>query len=551
MTLPSRLLLGAALAFSAAAPALAAPLRIGSGNEAVVEPPVPHPDETPCIVKLVTRATFQSSGFTTNYSYTPPAACPGPWAKVVLQMRLSLDEGVQFDRTGYLFMGGVPLWFGTTAEPRATLAPEWSFQKDLTDYTALFATAQTGILQIPNYSSPTYPSIITASAALLFYPATAAAPAPITADVIVPLPAGSGGTATLNTGSDQLAITATLPTNILRATLDLYLQGQIGDEFWYFCVPSTLAQSLESCGNTAFREGEVTVDGTPAGVVPIYPWIFTGGIDPYLWQPIPGVQTFNFTAFHADLSPFAGVISNGSAHTIAASVYNANGYFSATGALRLFLDHGASQVTGGIIRNTLAAPKPVIAPDITTTNGVSSGTIKTTSAHDFTISGIVIGSAGKTINTLTQTTDFTNDQRFSVSAEKDLQVLAQTTDTTIMSSAKGATNTQTTQTLHYPLNIFYNFVTSKGGNSTQQTKVDQQFLSGTVQEENGTPVAQDELTDAIQSMDTLFFDSSFHVTGHKSQSETASYLRSGTAYPCFKRTLVSTFNVLSSLQTGC
>ncbi len=372
----------------------------------------------------------------------------------------------------------------------------------------------------------------------------------MTADVVLPLPTG-GGLATLNTATDQLSTTATLPTNILHATLDLYLQGQIGDEFWYLCVPSSLAGTLESCGNTAFREGEVSVDGTPAGVVPIYPWIFTGGIDPYLWQPIPAVQTFDFAAFHADLSPFAGVLSNGSPHTIATTVYNANGYFSATGALRLFLDKGAKQVSGVIIRNTLAAPSPVIAQTIATTGGVSAGTIRTSSKHDFTISGTVLGSAGRIVNTLSQTTDFANDQRFSVSASQDLQVLSQTEDTTIVVSSSGATNTQRTQTLHYPLTVHYNFVTGQGGNSTQLTKVDQQFLSGVIEEIDGSPVAQDNVTDAIQSADTLFFNSAFSVTGHKSQSETAAFARTGTSAPCFKRSLVSTYSVLSSVQTGC
>ena len=546
----SHLLLGAALGCLASLPAWAAPLKVGSGNEAVIEPPVAHPDETPCTVPLVTKGTFGADAI--GYAYTPPAACPGPWAKVVLSMEFSLNQGRQFDRSGVLFLAGVPLWFGTTAEPRATLAPRWSFDKDVTDYTALFTTAQTGLLQVPNYQSPVYTSTITASATLLFYPATPTAPAPVTADVVLPLPAGNGGLATLNTGSDTLALTATLPTNILRATLDLYLQGQSTDEFWYLNTPSDVSGGLETYGNTAFREGEVSIDGTPAGVAPIYPWIFTGGIDPYLWQPIPGVQTFDFTAFHADLSPFAGVLSNGAPHTIATSVYNAENYFSATGALRLFLDHGVTQVSGGITRNTLAAANPKVVENLTTANGATTGTIRTSSTHDFTISGTVTGSAGTMVNTLSQTTAFTNDQRFDVSATKDIQTVAQTTDTTIMSDSKGAGSDSTrTETLHYPLSVSYHFVTGKSGNSTQVTQVNQQFLDSVVQELDGSPVAQEDLTDAIQSADTLFFDSAFRVTGHKSQSETAAFTHTGTTVPCFKRTLVSTFNVLTSVQTGC
>ncbi len=527
----------------------AAPLRVGSGNEAVIEPSVPVPNEVPCTVPLVTKQIFGADAV--PLTYAPPTACPGPWAKVVLKFTISLNQGRQFDRTGTLFLAGIPLWYGTTAEPRATLSPNWTFEKDVTDYTAIFGKSQAGVMQIANYVSSVYTSSITASAALLFYPPTTAAPAPVTADVIVPLPTG-GGLATLNTPTDTLATTATLPTNILRATVDLYLQGQSGDEFWYTCAPSAIAGSLLSCGATSFREGEISIDGTPAGVAPISPWIFTGGIDPYLWQPIPGAQTFDFTPFHADLSPFAGVLSNGAAHTITTSVYNANGYFLATGALRLFLDKSATKVTGAIIRNTLKPAAPHVSQNITTTNGVSSGTVTITSKHDFTICGTVTGSAGTTTNTLTQTTHYTSSQRFDVSNPRDLQVTTQSTKTTITTAARGGgASGGTTQTLNYPLFVYYDFATDKNGNSTQVTSVNQQFLSDFQQETAGLPAAQDTVTNAITTADTLFFDPSFTVTGHKSQSETAVYARTGTSAPCFKRTLVAKFNVLTAVQTGC
>jgi hypothetical protein len=529
--------------------AQAGALKVGSGNEAVIEPPVPHPDETPCTVPLVTDGKFGANAV--NYSYTPPAACPGPWAKVVLSMHISLDKGVQFDRSGYLFMGNIPLWFGTTAEPRATLGPSWTFEKDVTDYTAVFESAQTGYLQIPNYQSSVYTSTITGSATLLFYPPTSASPAPVTADMVLPLPAG-GGVATLNTGANQVTTTATLPTNILHATLDLYLQGQSSDEFWYFCVPNSLSGELESCGGTAFREGEVTVDGVAAGVAPIYPWIFTGGIDPFLWQPIPGVQTLDFKPFHADLSPFAGVLSNGSPHTIATSVYNANGYFSATGALRLFLDKNATTVTGSVTTNTLSAANPVITPTLSSANGVTTGSVDTKSNHDFTIIGTVTGSAGTITNKLVQTTHFSNDQQFKVTATQDRQILEQKTDTVITtSSTGGGTKTKTTETLQYPLNIYYNFLELASGKLSQLTQVNLQFLQSVLTETDKQPTFQYNLSDAIAASDTLFFNADFNITGNNNASSTASFLLNGTGYPCFQRTLSSVFNVVSAVQTGC
>jgi len=90
----------------------------------------------------------------------------------------------------------------------------------------------------------------------------------------------------------------------------------------------------------------VTIDGQPAGVAPVYPWVYTGGVDPFLWEPIPGVQTLNFVAYRVDLTPFAGVLSNGQPHTVALSVHNVDSYFSATATLLLYLDHGSEAITG-------------------------------------------------------------------------------------------------------------------------------------------------------------------------------------------------------------
>ena len=120
------------------------------------------------------------------------------------------------------------------------------------------------------------------------------------------------------------------------------------------------------------------------------------------------------------------------------------------------------------------------------------------------------------------------------------------------SSSTGAGNDAVqTQTLHYPLTVSYNFFTGAKGNSTQVTRVNQQYLDSELQSAGGVPVAQSALSDAIETGDTLFFDPNFNVTGHKSQSETATYLRTGTDAACFKRTLVATFDVLTAVQTGC
>ena len=98
----------------------------------------------------------------------------------------------------------------------------------------------------------------------------------------------------------------------------------------------------------------------------------TGGIDPYLWFPIPGVQTLNFVPYRVDLTPFAATLDDGNPHTISMSVYNADNYFSATASLLLYLDAGSTSITQPLTKNTLtAAPNPVVTENLKVGNTIT------------------------------------------------------------------------------------------------------------------------------------------------------------------------------------
>ena len=256
------------------------PFIVGSSNTVTADPTIPRPRTTPCVVQLMSNAEFDNFD-PVSFPYTPPADCPGPWAKVVFTADINVTAGIQFDRTANFWLGGTVIYFGTTAEPSPDLGPAWHVESDLTDYSPIFLTAQQGTADIGNLVNTTYTGIIFASSTLEFYPLAKNQTAPTTANVVLPLSAGStGGTVGLNTTTDTLSATFTLPTNIQNAYLDVYSQSQSNDEFWYTCVPNDVSSELESCGNTGFRETEITIDGAPAGVAPVYPWVFTGGIDP-------------------------------------------------------------------------------------------------------------------------------------------------------------------------------------------------------------------------------------------------------------------------------
>src|SRR5262249_31494647 len=141
-------------------------------------------------------------------------------------------------------------------------------------------------------------------------------------DWVLPLSASAAGsTAPLATADQHLAVTfQSLPKNIERAFLDVFTQSQAQDEFWYFNLPDDVANTFQDYGNTAFREAEISIAGQPAGVAPVYPCIYPGGVDPLLWRPIPGVQTLAFEPYRVDLTPFAGLLSNGQPHTFSIGV---------------------------------------------------------------------------------------------------------------------------------------------------------------------------------------------------------------------------------------
>lgn len=523
---------------------------LGSGNTAPIEPPVPHPAEAPCVVTLFANAVFGASP--APIAYAPPAACPGPWARVVLDVDISVDPGIQYDRTGTIFLGGAPLWFGTTSEPSPGLGPKWRVERDVTDDTALLSGAQTGFALIANYTNSVDTSLIHATGTLKFYAPTASAPAPATPDIVVAVAAPGGGTVALTGTTSTLTATLSLPKTVSDAWLDIYLQSQQGDEFWYTCVPNALAGPLSSCGGGAFREGEVSIDGVPAGVAPIAPWIYTGGIDPYLWAPLPGVQTLDFRPFRVQLGPFAGLLADGNPHTLAVSVFDSNNYFSAAGTFYAVLDHNAAAVTGGVLRDSLTA-SPVVTTHVhQATIGSNAETrIGTGSRRDFTIIGEATGSNGRVVTTVHQTGTFGNDQNFLIGPVLYTQAIRQDTETTVDETHVAGTQTSEARTQYsYPLDLAYAQHTLSSGNYAITTTVQQSIGTTVADFVNGAVAALYGVTESVAPKDTLLVNSGGQITGNRNQSSTASYFSSSTSAGCLKRTLAAAGNVLTAANTS-
>jgi hypothetical protein len=527
--------------------------QIGSSNPVTAEPLVTRPSTKPCIVPILSEASF--IGFSGNsIAYTPPAACPGPWAKVVLTVDLTVSAGRQFDRTAEFIIGGANIFYGTTSEPRSKLGPAWHVERDVTDLSAIFKKPQTGIAEIGNVVDSTYTGIIYANAALEFYPASWRDPAPIVADVVIPVDDTGGDAGSVNSGQ-QITQVLNLPTNVEKVYLDVISQSQSSDEFWYLCVPNDQAANLESCGNTAFRETEITLDGNPAGVAPVYPWIYTGGIDPYLWEPITGVQTLDFKPYRVNLTPFAGVLADGLPHTVGIGVYNADSYFLVTGNVLVFTDHGRKHTSGGIISNNLTLnPTPTVNENLTTdATGTTTGTVSVDSKRKFEIKGFVETSHGRVETTVDQTVNFLNSQVVDINPNvgpDDQDVTQTTTVDSTTTTRQGYLFETETQHFSYPFKLNYVFNYNPDGTYTQTVTSDQQDIVSKAKAINGWEYFNTEYTEGVKSNDTLQFDASFNLTAAGVGSSSASYVSKDSLGNCYSRSLASANQLLTSVTDG-
>lgn len=427
---------GAPASGGAAAPA--SRWSIGSPLVASAEPPVSRPATTPCTVALLDHQAFDERGDAASmaahpyrFDFTPPKGCQGGWGKVVLEADFSVPAGRQFDRTVALWLGGINLYFGTTIEPSPDVAQHWHVERDLTDYASLFTHAQAGQMILNNWVSPTTNSPIIVSVRMKFYPADGHLSATSAADHVYALSSDPRGEQTpLDTPDESLSRQLTFPRNVERAYLDVIAQSQAHDERWYTCVDEaylerTRAYSLEgfeACDGGSFRGVEVLVDGQPAGLAPVYPWIYTGGIAPHLWLPTPGIQTVNFIPFRVDLTPFAGLLDDGKPHTVSVRVPGADHFFNVAANLLVYQDHQSRQLSGGVVRNTLAR-QPLAALIVRDTlhagdKGASEGTLNTDQTQSYVIAGRLRTSRGTIETTVRYKGRFHNHQTFSQPAAK-------------------------------------------------------------------------------------------------------------------------------------
>ncbi|HWW27902.1 MAG TPA: peptide-N4-asparagine amidase, partial [Caulobacter sp.] len=514
-----------------------------------VEPRVPRPAGQPCVAPLFAPRQFEGVE-PVAFSYAPPAACPGPWAKVVLEADFDVTAGRQFDRTAIIHLAGVNLYYGTTMEPRKAIAPAWHVERDVTDYAALLAQPGAGEVLIANVVNETYTGRLTAGARLLFYPASAATPAPAAPQIVQPI---SGGLAKLTKDKDRLAQTVMLPANVERLALDVIAQGQADDEFWYDCVPDHLASDKEGrCGGGAFRQVEVFVDGQRAGLASLFPWIFTGGINPYLWFPVPAPETLNFTPSRIDLTPFAGLVNDGQPHRIEVAVPGVRNYYLVTASLLAWRDAGASSTRGRLLHNTLAAPRETTdARRVKVGEQGLNGRIDTRFAQKGEVAGVLQTSHGEVTTSVRYAMSFSNRQDYVSDDKVQIGRMRQSTRLQVDTRRTDASGTATRREVaSYPFNsVTQETVTADGTNQT--AAVD---LTLTRTEREVSPdgkVWTRVLSNHVAPTARGQFNRAARRFQNASGSSVQEYRLEDSTIGCYGRTVVVKDNAVVTARDGC
>ncbi len=556
------------------------PIRVGERGVAVANPLVPQPPSRSCVVPLFTHTLFEPHGNPTamsalpdSFRYTPPANCHGPWSKVVLDANFAVTAGRQYDRTASIWLDGVNLFFGTTAEPSAHRAPHWHIERDLTRYASLFRHSGQGQVVLNNWVDHVYTGVISGSAKLIFYPAIKGADMPTPADRVYGLDSDPlGAPVNVQTSHDALSRSFHFPRNIERAYLDVIAQSQATDEQWYMCIdnadlqptrefslgPPASGDPLEQCGNGNFREVEVSIDGQPAGRAPVYPWTYTGGVDPYLWRPTPDIQTLNFVPYRIDLTPFAALLDNGKSHTIAVRVIGAHHFFSLAANLLVYLDHGRKVLTGRLVQNTLAANRARLAPRVQrqwkpVPHGEIDGHVNTIQQGDYVIAGDLNTSSGLVRTRVQQQSAFSNRQLFlhpdAITYHQIIDMNIHVTDTVTTSHA-GKISTQV-RSLTYPQRVDVTKLMHPSGSFTATIGMQQGYVKRLNNTRNGHTVFWSKLHDAIASHDTAVFNAAgTGITGSSDQHGHQSYRFSDSLGSCYARRIQNRRGAVSAITSG-
>src|ERR1700761_2147698 len=129
-------------------------------------PPVRH-----CTVTVMQHDFANSYGAPFTGTVAPPAACPGPWAKVVMDWTGSV-AGRQYDRLAGVWLGGAEIFRTSTPEPDPA-GISWHVAKDISAFIPLLSKTEPLVADLGNIVDSTYTGVYHMTMTFTYYQAQA------------------------------------------------------------------------------------------------------------------------------------------------------------------------------------------------------------------------------------------------------------------------------------------------------------------------------------------------------------------------------------------
>ncbi|WP_434730893.1 peptide-N4-asparagine amidase [Thermogladius sp. KZ2Tp1] len=285
--------------------------------------PSAQPVEVPILVNAASNNLSDP-----NYPPVPSTAVAslpsGSFSKILLRVNVTLQSavpgrpGVNYDRALWIFVDGIPLLIGTTAQRfNYTLVADVTYL-----YPVLVGGPHNFTMILNNWVIPRLglTGYFVVNASLLYYPGT---PPPDVPDAVLPLWNTSGiAWVTLSTRQPVAWQVVNIPSNAIQAFLYLYAEGASYDEFWWTNIPTD-------------RFIMVYSDGRLVAVTQAFPYIYTGGVLPFLWRPVPAIDTYAFHPFVVDVTPYLPFLVG--THNLSITVSNNMNYWLVGGFIALKL----------------------------------------------------------------------------------------------------------------------------------------------------------------------------------------------------------------------
>ncbi|KAJ7046786.1 peptide N-acetyl-beta-D-glucosaminyl asparaginase amidase A-domain-containing protein [Mycena alexandri] len=499
-------------------------------------PPVPQ-GARQCTIEILQRDFAFSFGLAEVVEYTPPTDCgaPGSWAGVTLNFTVT-SNGTQFDRLAIFTFQNVEIWRSSTPEP-TTAGIIWTYIKDVTRYTPLFAKPGTFILQLDNLIETGLNGIYSTTLHATFYASSGQHPPAKQANTIIPLSTLSNTTGNDASVPPSFSINVTLPVNAVEVYAELYPSGNGNEEFWYFNIADQFLGDFPAgtLGQGPFREIRLLVDGQVAGVAFPYPVIFTGGILPPAWRPITSYGALDLPTYFLDLTPFVPLLTDGKPHLFTIDVASAEAdktilqNWFVSGLLQVVTDSSSKPTTGNILTYSADLFAQTNTTGSVAANGDISITVTATRQIHIT-ADIVSGSGKKNHVVFSQSLEYINQQDYL--DDTLVQNLFQSSSGSVLSTHNNVP--AVVDTFSYPITINFTSLNTAGSffstvfdHSYDRVLLPSPFILGSTIKER-------------QLAGGFFMEASTGNTGNGTSNNTFSYV--DTAGNTFNRRVDAAFN---------